>query len=397
MQFRIDKKRGNDLSILGFGCMRFPSKAMGIIDERATEKLILEALELGVNYFDTAYLYPGSEEALGRIMARNNIRSRMLLATKLPHVSCHSLQDLSKYLNTSLKRLQVDYVDYYMVHNISTLSQWQRLLSMGIERWIKDQKDQGLVRSFGFSFHGSLDEFKRLIDAYDWDFCQIQYNYANKHYQAGIEGLRYASDKGLPVFIMEPLLGGKLANNLPKKAQSLFAERYNVGLVPSSVRGALRWIWNQPEPTMILSGMNQMQQLAENVETANSACPGMLSNEELHMYDDVLSIFQESYRIQCTGCNYCMPCPQGIDIPSLFSAFNTSYSTTWFSGVFSYFMSCGAHSPEPHYPSECIDCGKCLRHCPQSIQIPDELKRVRRRLQPPLSKQAMALFSKIKV
>ena len=396
MQFRTDAKNGNELSALGFGCMRFPSKGLGSIDEEATEHLILDALESGVNYFDTAYLYPGSEEVLGRIMARNGIRNRMKIATKLPQYLCKKASDLDKYLDISLKRLQTEFVDYYLLHNVTTYSQWENLLDLGIVEWVREKKEAGTITSLGFSFHGSFDEFEKLLGAYDWDFVQIQYNYANVNYQAGAKGLQMAARRSIPVFIMEPLLGGKLADGLPKKAQGIFARHYDADPVTASVRGAFQWLWDQPEVTMVLSGMNAARQLEENVETASAASAGMLGAEEQDMFDDVLRIFRESYRVPCTGCNYCMPCPKGINIPALFACYNNSYSTSWASGVWGYFISCGALSDDSHFASDCIKCGKCARHCPQKIDIPGELASVRRRLQPPLAKGIMHAASKLR-
>lgn len=396
MQYRLDPKTGRQISQLGFGCMRFPNKAPGIIDEKASERLILHALENGVNYFDTAYLYPGSEDVLGRIISRNGIREHMLLATKLPQYSCKKNQDFNRFFEISIGRLRTDYIDYYLMHNITSFAQWENLLALGIEDWIAEKKESGAIRSLGFSFHGSLDEFKKLIDAYDWDFVQIQYNYANEHYQAGVEGLHIAAERGIPVFIMEPLLGGKLADSLPERAQMLFAEKLGGQPVAASVRGALRWIWNQSEVTMLLSGMNSMQQLEENLKTANEAHPGMLAEEDRALYEQVLAIFQESYRIPCTGCNYCMPCPKGINIPAMFSCYNNSYSTSWFHGVFTYIMSCGAVGNDPHYATDCIKCGKCAKHCPQKIDIPTQMSAVSKRLQPPLTKLALKLYTNMR-
>jgi len=300
-------------------------------------------------------------------------------------------------LGISLKRLRTDRVDYYLVHNVTTYAQWERLCDMGIQEWVREKKEQGVIRSFGFSFHGSLSEFRKLVDAYDWDFCQIQYNYANKTYQAGFEGLHYASEKGLPVIIMEPLLGGRLANNLPKRAQTIFADALGKEPVAASVEGALRWIWNQPEPTVVLSGMNAPEQLEGNIASANAATAGMLGADDMALYDQVLDIFYESYRVACTGCNYCMPCPQGINIPAMFASYNRSYSDSWFQGVFSYFLSAGALSHDPHYATACVECGKCAKHCPQHIDIPNQLKHVRRRLQPPGGETIMHIVSNVRM
>ena len=397
MRYRLDPKSGNELSILGFGCMRFPTNAVGMIDYAATEKLIVDALDAGVNYFDTAYLYPGSEDVLGKIMAAHGIRDRMLLATKLPHASCRKREHFDKYLDISLKRLQTDHIDYYLVHNVTSFAQWEGLCQMGIREWVAEQKASGRIGQFGFSFHGSASEFKRYIDDYDWDFCQIQYNYANEHHQAGVTSLHYAGERGIPVIIMEPLLGGKLAANLPKRAQQIFADESGLEPVAASVDAALRWLWNQPEVTVVLSGMNADEQLAGNIATANASDAGMLGPDDLAVYEQVLGIFQESFRIPCTGCNYCMPCPAGINIPAMFAAYNQSYSVSWFQGVWSYFMSAGAIGHDPHYATACIECGKCMRHCPQEIRIPDQLKKVRRRLQPPGGDAIMRTVSKIRM
>lgn len=396
MQYRIDPKTGGKISILGFGCMRLPSRAPGLIDEKASEHLILRALEGGVNYFDTAYLYPGSEEALGRIMERNQIRESMLLATKLPQYNCRKPEDLDRYFGISTKRLQTDYIDYYLLHNVTTYSQWENLLQLGIVDWIAQKKESGAIRSLGFSFHGSFSEYERLIDAYDWDFVQLQLNYANEHYQAGVKGMRMAAERGIPVFIMEPLLGGKLADSLPEKAQELFAQSLNEKPVTASVRAALRWLWDMPEVTMLLSGMNSIKQLDENLQTAGSSHAGMLTQQDRDLYERVLEIFRQSYRIPCTGCNYCMPCPKGINIPALFSCYNGSYSTGWFSSAFGYFTSCGALGNDPHYATDCISCGKCARHCPQAIDIPAELRSVAKRLQPPLVKDVLKVYSRMR-
>lgn len=411
MEYRIDGRSDNALSILGFGCMRFPTIRPGKIDLLRAELLILEAIASGINYFDTAYLYPGSEEALGTILEKNGLRERVNIATKLPHTNCKSLEDVEQCFQKSCTRLRTDYLDYYLIHNVVSLEQWMRLVNLGIEEWIAEKKRAGAIKRIGFSFHGSNPEFMKLIDVFDWDFCQIQYNYANENYQAGRTGLQYAASKGLPVIIMEPLLGGRLVDRLPEEAKRVILDAHPFDRVLSddetssgisaaaqaSVELALRWLWDQPEVTVVLSGMSTEEQLLDNIGIADGAVPGCFTEEEQATLDRVLELFNKSFRIPCTGCNYCMPCPKGINIPSLFNAYNTSYSVNWFTGAMNYFMSAGALGTDPHYASDCIECGACAKKCPQHIAIPEELKHVRHRLQPPATKTIMQAVSKMRL
>lgn len=378
MQYRKDPKTGNKLSALGFGCMRFPG-VLGRIDMEKTEKLIVDAVEKGVNYFDTAYLYTGSEEALGTILQKNGLRDQVFIATKLPQVNCKSREDFDHYFDIQKERLRTDHIDYYFIHNISDFAQWEKLCSWGIEEWLESKKRSGEIRQTGFSYHGSKDDFPRLLEAYDWDFCQIQYNYINIHYQAGVEGLKAASEKGLPVFIMEPLLGGKLASGLPKKAEEVFRQ---TAAERTSAAWALRWLWNQPEVTLVLSGMNDPKQLDENIRTAETAGPGCMTQREEAAVGQVIELFGASYKVPCTGCNYCMPCPQMINIPGVFSAYNASYSLGRISGIMQYLTTTSGMTDHPHFASACIRCGKCEGHCPQNISIRDELLAAQKRLEP---------------
>ena len=221
MKYRLDKY-GNELSVLGFGCMRFPQK-LGRIDMAETEREIMTAIEGGVNYFDTAYIYPGSETALGQILAKNNVRERVYIATKLPHYLIKSRAAIDKLFSEELRRLQTDHVDFYLMHMLADVETWERLCELGIKEWIAEKKACGAIRQIGFSYHGNSDMFCRLIDAYDWDFCQVQYNYMDEHSQAGRRGVAYAHAKGIPVVIMEPLRGGKLVKRLPEEAKRIFA------------------------------------------------------------------------------------------------------------------------------------------------------------------------------
>ena len=379
MQYRTDPKSGNKLSILGFGCMRLP-RNIARIDMGKTETLILEAVEKGINYFDTAYLYFGSEEALGTVLHKNNLRDRVFIATKLPIMKCHSYEDFDRLFQIQLEHLETDYIDYYFMHSLSDMKNWDRLCALGVEKWIAEKKAAGQIKQVGFSFHGTHAEFMSLLDAYDWDFVQIQYNYVNEHYQAGREGLQKAAGKGLPVFIMEPLLGGKLATGLPKKAVELFA-RSNAALSPAA--WSLRWLWDQKEVTVVLSGMNDTAQLIENTAIAETAVSGMLTEKERDVIASVVDIFRESYKIPCTGCNYCMPCPQGINIPACFSAYNMSYAVGKFSGIQQYVTTVGAMHPDKKTSaSDCLKCGQCETHCPQHIGIVESLEDVSKRMEP---------------
>ncbi|MDR1204645.1 MAG: aldo/keto reductase [Peptococcaceae bacterium] len=378
MQYRLDLKSGNKLSALGFGCMRFPR---GInIDFAKSEKLVLEAVDKGVNYFDTAYVYSGSEDTLGEILHKNNLRGKIHLATKLPHSKCKSYEDFDRYFNEQLRRLHTDYIDYYLIHNIADVDAWRAVAGIGIEKWIAGKKAGGQIRSVGFSFHGTQAAFLELLDAYPWEFCQIQYNYMNESYQAGRLGLQKAREKGLSVIIMEPLLGGKLANGVPKKAKKLFDDA-NPNITPAA--WALKWLWNQPEVTVVLSGMNAPEQLADNLQTAETAAAGMLTDSELAVVKKVKAVFEESYKNPCTGCNYCMPCPNRVNIPGCFAAYNASYANGFVTGMTQYITSTNVlHSSGGLKASNCVKCGLCEEKCPQRIKIPAELARAQKRLEP---------------
>ncbi|MDR0550907.1 MAG: aldo/keto reductase [Spirochaetaceae bacterium] len=375
MQYRNDKY-GNKLSILGFGCMRFP-QTLGKIDIKKTRELVALAIDKGINYFDTAWLYPGIEEALGTVLRELGKRKEIYIASKMPVMMCAKQKDLDKYFSVSLERLKTEYIDYYLMHSLSDFAAWQKMRNLGAVEWIERQKKSGAIKQIGFSFHGSRVEFLKILNDYDWDFCLIQYNYSDENYQAGKAGLKAAHEKGIPVIIMEPLLGGKLVNQLPKTALEAF-KRDNPSLSPAA-RGFL-WLWNQSEVTVVLSGMNAVSQLQENAALTDSAYPGCLSN--LGIYQTVRDEFKKSYKIHCTGCNYCQPCPKQINIPGCFSAYNVSYMMGLIEGIKQYVLSTGSHSPKPHGASNCIKCGKCEPHCPQNIPIRAELERVKKRLEP---------------
>jgi len=384
MQYRQDHKSGSELSVLGFGCMRFPT-VRGKIDKEKSRQLVQRAYEGGINYFDTAYLYFGNEEVVGEIFEELGIRGKVCLATKLPQTMCSSREAFDTYFSEQKTRLRTDYIDYYLMHNVSSFAQWERLCDMGIREWIEAKKAGGEIRRIGFSYHGSKEEFRSMIDAYDWDFVQIQYNYININYQAGMDGLKYAAAKGLPVIIMEPLLGGKLVNGLPHDAVAAMKEA-RPDSTPAS--WGLNWLWNQPEVSVILSGMNELPQLDENLKLADQAIAGMFGEKEEAVIEKVIEAFNAGYKVRCTGCNYCMPCPKNINIPACFTAYNNSYVIGWQPALMQYMNAVGFIGDNPRFASDCVKCGKCERHCPQGIQIREELRRVRRRLEIPGIKTA---------
>ena len=386
MHYRRDRY-GNELSILGFGCMRFQS------DKQETERQLLAAIEAGVNYFDTAYVYPGSETTLGDILHKNNVRSKVNIATKLPHYLIRSREGLEKMFNEQLKRLKTDYIDYYLMHMLSDAATWERLKELGIEDWIAEKKRTGAIRQIGFSYHGNTDMFCTLVDAYDWDFCMIQYNYLDEHSQAGRRGLHYAHQKGLPVFIMEPLRGGKLVTRLPEEAKKLFAA-HEKKYTPA--QWAFRWLWNQKEVTCVLSGMNSYDMVMDNVHTASLAQAGELTEADENMLARVVQAINAKMKVGCTGCGYCMPCPKQVDIPGAFAAYNARYSENKFWAVVEY-MKCTALRRTSTAASNCVGCGKCEKHCPQKIAIREELKNVQKELEGPAYRLIRAAVKRFKL
>lgn len=382
MKYRSDKY-GNQISVLGYGCMRFTQKA-GKIDLEKAEKEIMTAYNAGVNYYDTAYIYPGSETALGEILEKNNIRDKVNIATKLPQYMVKSIEGVEKIFREELKRLRTDHIDYYFMHMLTDVKSWERLKGLGIDNWIKEKKEKGEMRQIGFSYHGNSDMFCEIVDSYDWDFCMIQYNYLDENSQAGRKGLHHASKKGLPVMIMEPLRGGRLVNNLPEKARKLF-ENYEIKHTPAE--WAFRWLWNQPEVTCVLSGMNSVEMVEENVKNAARSEAGEFTEKEENLLKEVVKAINEKMKVGCTGCGYCMPCPKKVDIPGTFSAYNKLHTDGKFVGLKEYVM-CTLLRKDSTSVSNCVECGMCEKHCPQKIEIRQELKNAKKELEGPIYKIA---------
>lgn len=376
MQYR-KMKDGTEVSILGYGCMRFTSSG-GRINLEKTEKEILLAIENGVNYFDTAYIYGGSEEALGTILERNHCRDQVYIATKLPYYLLKSASSIEKLFQEQLKRLKTDHIDFYLMHMLFDVEVWNSLKRLGIDTWIAEKKKSDAIRNIGFSFHGDTATFKALIDAYDWDFCQIQYNYMDEHTQAGREGLQYAHGKNIPVIIMEPLRGGRLTAYLPDAAKKVFAD-YPVKRTPAE--WALNWLWDQPEITCVLSGMNSSAMVAENCKTADETGIGIFTDADHKLIEKVRSKINQTLKVGCTGCGYCMPCPHGVDIPTAFRCYNQSATQKKFTTLLEY-AQITSLKKDTSSLTQCVKCGACEAHCPQHIEIRKELQNAKKALQP---------------
>ena len=377
MQYRNDQT-GRPISLLGYGCMRFTRKGAGIDLEKA-EREVLAAIGAGVNYFDTAYIYPGSEAALGEILDRNHCRDQVRIATKLPQYLVRGKGDFERYFSEELRRLRTDHVDFYLMHMLTDVESWHKLEAAGVREWLDAKRAAGQIGQVGFSFHGNTEMFKKLLEVYPWNFCQIQYNYLDEHSQAGRAGLEAAAAKGLPVIIMEPLRGGKLVNLLPPEAKRLFAESPR-GWTPAE--WALRWLWDQPAVTCVLSGMNDLEMIEENCRIADEVQPGALTKEDFALLERVKTAIQQRVKAPCTGCGYCMPCPKGVDIPGAFRCYNEMFTERKRTGRREYWQVVGLRK-EPAFATQCVGCGKCESHCPQHLPIRALLKEADRALRPP--------------
>ncbi len=378
MQYRTGL-HGESISVLGFGCMRFTRRGGGI-DLKKAEQEVMAALDAGVNYFDTAYIYPGSEAALGEIFRRNHCRERLFIAAKLPQYLLRSAKGIDRYFDEERRRLQTDFIDFYLMHMLSDLAAWEKLRSFGIEEWIRKKKASGEIRNVGFSFHGDTASFLQVLDAYPWDFCQIQYNYMDEHSQAGRRGLEAAAAKGIPVIIMEPLRGGQLAVRLPAPAQELLQRE---GQGRSAAEWGLRWLWDQSGVTCVLSGMNSLAMVEENCRAADQAYAGCLSPADRALIDRLRALLSASMRIGCTGCGYCQPCPRGVNIPGVFRCWNEIPLDGRGKARREYMQTTAMRRPAAG-ASLCVGCGACEQHCPQGLAIRQGLKAAARELETPL-------------
>ena len=374
MLYRKMRSTGDELSILGFGCMRLPQKAGRIDEERATTQL-RAAIDRGVNYIDTAVPYHmgTSEPFLGRVLSSPGYRERVKLATKLPPWQTETREDMDRILGEQLRRLQTDCIDYYLIHSLSG-SNWAKLRDLDVLGFLEEARADGRIVNAGFSFHGALPDFKEIVDAWEWQFCQIQYNYLDERLQAGTEGLEYAASRGLGVVIMEGLRGGLLGRSAPPEVQAILDE---AEVKRSPAEWAFRWIWNRPEVHVVLSGMNEEAHIDENLRVADEALPESLTNRELELVGRAAAAHRSLMKVDCTGCRYCLPCPSGVAIPECLRFYNAKLALRDRKAAMFYAVFVGGSTPEGSgLASRCTGCGTCLEKCPQRLQIPDLMRDV---------------------
>jgi predicted aldo/keto reductase-like oxidoreductase len=373
LQKRIIEKTGDELSALGFGAMRLPTKN-GMIDKEKAREQIYYAIDHGVNFIDTAVPYHGggSESLLGEILS-GDYRSKVKISTKMPPWSVNKYEDMEKILDKQISTLQTDYIDYYLIHSLSE-SSFLRLRELGVLEFLEKAKKEGKIKYTGFSFHDNFIGFKPIVDAYDWDVCMLQFNYLDENSQAGIEGVKYAHSKGMGVIAMEPLKGGQLAGNMPDKVSEIWDKSE---VKRTGADWAIRWVLNHPEITCVISGMNSMDQLRENLDITNDVLANSLAESELELYQEVKQVFIDLMKINCTTCGYCLPCPVGIDIPGCFDLYNEKYLFNDRAAGVRYILRMGGvFSSNPSHAGLCIDCGKCVKACPQKLEIPELLEEV---------------------
>lgn len=369
MHYRNFTKNNIQVSALGFGSMRLPildNDSSKIHEEKAIE-MIRYAIDHGVNYIDTAYPYhQGNSEYLVGKALKDGYREKAYLATKLPSWLIKSYEDFDKYLDEQLEKLDTDYIDFYLLHTLNK-EYWDNLKALDVLKFIDEAKKSGKIKYIGFSFHDELDVFKEIVDYHDWDFCQIQLNYIDRNYQAGEEGLKYAYNKGISVVIMEPIKGGKLSN--PSDEIKSIWEQNDVKRTPSE--WALRWVLNHKEVSILLSGMNTIEQVKENIKTVSDAKANHLNEKEIELIHKVTSIYQEKIKVGCTSCEYCLPCPEGVSIPNIFQIYNDLYVFGTEDASKNRYK---AYIDKEIDASKCIECGKCETMCPQNIEIRRHLK-----------------------
>jgi len=367
LKYRILGKTKEKVSVLGFGCMRLPviGGDMKEIDTPEAVKLIRYAIDQGVNYLDTAYTYHGghSEEVVAQAL-QGGYRQKVFLATKLPVFNVKESADMDKYLDIQLDRLQTDRIDFYLVHTLNR-NHWARMKDFGLLDFLRRAQSSGKVKHLGFSFHDEFEIFREIVDSFPWSFCQIQYNYLDENYQAGKRGLQYAAQKGLGVIVMEPLRGGVLADGLTEKAQAVVK---SCPTIQSGAELALRWVWQHSEVGMLLSGMNNMEHVSENLSLADkSDIP--LTPAENEAVLAIQKIYAEKIQIDCTACKYCLPCASGVDIPQVFQYYNQARMLDDVKGARYWYNNIGK-------ASNCSGCGRCETHCPQNIPIREKLKEI---------------------
>jgi len=366
LNYRIFGKTGKRVSVLGFGCMRLPvmNKDNGKVDIQETAKMFHYAIDHGVNYFDTAYTYHEGkgEQAVAKALA--GYRSKVYLATKLPVWNVEKHEDMERLLDEQLRNLNTEVIDFYLVHSLNR-NYWQKLVGLGLFDFLLRAKEKGKVQHLGFSFHDDYDQFVTIVDSFPWEFCQIQYNYLDEKFQAGTKGLRYAHQKGLGIAIMEPLRGGTLVKGLLPEVKELIANALDLN--PAEL--ALKWVWNHPEVAVVLSGMSEMANVADNIRYSEKSETPLLA-EEREVIKQIQQLYRQRAKVNCTACKYCMPCPSGVDIPQCFEYYNQAVMLDDVKRARFWYNRIGN-------ASNCTECGNCEIHCPQGIKISATLKEVR--------------------
>jgi hypothetical protein len=380
MQYRSFGRLDWKPSALGFGAMRLPTLGgdHATIDEELATRMIRTAIDAGVNYVDTAWPYHNeqSERFLGRCL-RGGYRSRVRLATKLPTWLVEKREDFDRFLDEQRRRLETETIDFYLLHGLGRL-QWTKLYDLGVLDWAERARHEGRIGIVGFSFHDSLAAFRDIVDAYDWTFCQIQYNFMDTGFQAGTEGLRYAAKRGLGVVVMEPLRGGSLTRPAPREVAALWE---TASIQRSQADWALQWVWNDPDVSLVLSGMTAMSHVEENLASAERSGVGTLRDDELRLVDRVRDAYRALAPIPCTTCRYCLPCPQGVAIPRVFSFYNDAMAYGDLARLSAQYANDRFMKPESR-ADRCVACGACEAACPQDVEIIEWLKKAHATLMP---------------
>ncbi|MCF4151896.1 aldo/keto reductase [Dethiosulfovibrio sp. F2B] len=370
MKYRKMPKTGDELSALGFGCMRLPMGEDGKVDTDEAVRVIRRGIDGGINYVDTAWPYHDGDGELYLAKAlKDGYREKVFLATKLPVWLAEKPEDMDDFLDRQLERLETDHIDYYLVHALNE-ARWRHAESLKVGEFLDRAKRAGKIKNAGFSFHDGLDLFETILNSYDWDFCQIQYNFIDRNYQAGEKGLKAAAKKGLGVIVMEPLRGGALVRTVPEDVARIWREN-SPGRSPA--QWGLRWLWDQPEVSVVLSGMSSMEQVEDNLEAAEQGYPENLTETERTAVDKAARIYMDRMAVNCTGCRYCMPCPAGVKIPECFAQYNKVTMLDDLAGAKQFY---GVFTKDGGKASQCVECGKCETACPQNIPIKKSLKEV---------------------
>jgi predicted aldo/keto reductase-like oxidoreductase len=396
MEYRTLPKTKDKISSLGFGAMRLTSKR-GKIDTEKAEKELKYAIDHGINLIDTAHMYGNgaNEKVIGEILKKTGYRNKVKISTKMNTLKINSYQDMENMLNQELNNLQTDHIDYYLIHNIQNYQTIEKLKKLKLFEFLDKKKEEGKIINAGFSYHGPYEQLPQIIEEYEWTVCMLQFNYLDEHIQAGIKGVQYLAKKDIGIIVMEPLKGGLLAGKMPKKVEKLMEK-----IDKSNANLALSWVLNHPEITCVLSGMNSLEMIKENIQIANQTKPNSLNKEELETIESIKKILQKSYKINCTTCGYCMPCPKGVNIPECFKKYNEKslfdfkmYGINQATGQ--YIFTLMGLTSTPQDANLCTHCNACIKKCPQNLPIPELLNDVNKEFHGKILTTLMPGFRKI--